>query len=253
MNDEFIITCSSDNTIKYWHISTNKCAKILYQFIEPILDICKLNKNEFISYEAKTNKIIIWNFKEGAAVAQIESEKEALLIRMNLYQNKLFRLTDESFLAARSGKIFIYNYQSLVKQLKCEYHKSNDHIHFINLERFAICKNSNITIYNYIKDEPEHTIATTCYILNVIKINDYQIAYAGCQSGVTIIDIEKNEIYYSFEHGQYIGVTQMSLLNGSMLVTSGFDGSIKTWDIYKLRSSNLFSYGLGLNSNILLS
>jgi WD40 repeat protein len=29
MNDEFIITCSSDNTIKYWRLSTNKCAKIL--------------------------------------------------------------------------------------------------------------------------------------------------------------------------------------------------------------------------------
>jgi WD40 repeat protein len=59
MNNNYIVTCGSDLTIKYWNVISFKCTKVLSGFANPIIDLCKLNRNEFVSYEATTNEITI--------------------------------------------------------------------------------------------------------------------------------------------------------------------------------------------------
>jgi WD40 repeat protein len=251
MNNNYIITCSTDKTIKYWNLATYKCMKTISQFENSVLDICKLNKNEFISYEINVNKITIWNFKDAIPVTQIVFDTTYPKI-LNVYQNKLLRITNHKFLTANNnGHLYIYNYQNLIKQLG-GFQSTVSNFHSIDKQRIGLTGFNSVTIYNFIKEQVEHRIDTEKEILCLIKVGVNRIAYAGFRTDITIFNYETKKVEWVFDHKHHIGVSSLALLDKTKIVSSGIDGSIKVWLLNNFNSSTLFSYCPGMNSNILV-
>jgi hypothetical protein len=68
---------------------------------------------------------------------------------------------------------------------------------------------------------------------------------------ITVFNYKEKKIEFSFKHEHDRGVTQLIALNDSTIISSGLDGSIKTWNLANTQSKNVFSY-LSATNNILL-
>ena len=207
-NDKYIISGSSDKTIKIWDIQNGECLNTLYG-----------HSPKFVQISPDGNSIIFVDFINDEIIEIFDIQSKKSLIRISI--------SEEEEDVDEEGIPYTYSVYSITISQDGNYiisGNSNNTIKIYDIHSGNLFK----TLDYYIDDD----VLDNNHISTISIGPDGNKIVFGTQCGtIEIMDIEKSEMIYGISSDRS-WVTSLAISPAeTIIVSASFDGTIKIWDM----------------------
>lgn len=200
-DNQTLIACSYDSTIRIWNINTGKQLKILVGHKNYIEKIFVSQDEKYLLSASHDMKVIIWDLSKYCKIYEFASHLKPV------YDAIITK--DQEFIASgdESGCIYVGYWRKFVEKL--------ENRKFLDIDWYV---------------RFEHGSKVRC----LESTADGKLLFSGGQIQIKVFDIEKKELKSIFSGHSQIILSMKFLDTENYLISTGQDTKVNIWDVEKL-------------------
>jgi WD40 repeat protein len=234
------ITSSFSGKIIVWDADTKKPVLMLKGSATDILSIAVNPVNNKIAGGSRDGKILIWDQEGRMLMNFIGHNSEIQKVTFNAEGTRLISVSSTEVKIWDGNSFNLLKTFSpdskLIKAAKVSY----------NLDEIAIVTgNRTIEIWNTSTYSRENELPKTNHDIKTIEFSpdDKYLAVGGEDGSLSVINLTTKEVTNEIPNAHEAGLAELKFtIDGQKLITGGYDGKIKIWDLSGLNIQASLAY-----------
>lgn len=199
-DDQTLIACSYDGTIRLWNINTGKQLKIFEGHKDYVQKIDVSQDERYLLSASKDKKVIVWDLRKWCKVYEFTSHTKPVF--------DVFITKDQQFVASgdEEGKVYVGYWGRFVEKLEYSVMPSIEWYVTFEYGASVRCLESN---------------------------EDGKLLFVGGTAQIKVFDVENKELKSIFSGHSQIVLSIKFLDTNNHLISTGQDLKVNIWDVGK--------------------